>query len=520
MNPSALLRTLVVFVICLPVAILLGYIIAGPFDYAFIGVVGAVVLTLIAPLLLRYHYALLVLGWNCTMIVFFLPGAPGVWLPLAAVSLTLSIIRRTIDSRYRFLSVPSLTWPLIALAVVVLVTAEATGGIGLRSFGGAVYGGKRYIFLFGAIVGYFALTAQKIPREQAGIYVALFFLGGLTNLIGDSLYFNSRALEFIYWFFPPTMNLLASGPSSLMGGATRFYGLSLASQTAAFFMMAKLGVRGIFTPHRPWRFVLFALFACLSLFGGFRSFLIFSSLVFCIQFCLEGGHRTVLLPILVGGLFLVATVALPFVQRFPLSVQRSLSFLPVPIDAGVAAEAEGSSQWRLQIWQAVMPQVPQYLLLGKGLAMSHEEVDYSLEQKSGAMSAFSADQIGLALAGDYHSGPLSVVIPFGIWGVIAFLWLMAAAVRVLYKNWRNGDPELRTVNGCLMALFIAKAIIFLFVVGGFYGDLATFVGYVGLSVSLNGGMAGPVPASVPEPAQQAGLPELLPRPRTAMGRSG
>src|ERR1019366_3211790 len=129
MNPSALLRTIVVFAICLPVAIFLGYIVAGPFDYTFVGGVGTVVLILIAPLLLRYHYALLVLGWNCTMIVFFLPSAPGVWMPLVAVSLTLSVIRRTIDSRYRFISVPSMTWPLVALAVVVLMTAEATGGI-------------------------------------------------------------------------------------------------------------------------------------------------------------------------------------------------------------------------------------------------------------------------------------------------------------------------------------------------------------------------------------------------------
>jgi hypothetical protein len=292
----------------------------------------------------------------------------------------------------------------------------------------------------------------------------------------------------------------------------------MASQSIAFFMMAKLGIRGIFTPHRPWRFVLFAMLAGMSLLGGFRSFLIMSILVFCIQFYLEGAHRTSLLPVLFGGLLLVSIVSLPFLRQFPLSIQRSLAFLPVPIDAGVLAEAEGSTEWRIQIWQAVLPQVPQYLLLGKGLAMTHEEIDYSLEQKSGAMSASSADQIGLALSGDYHSGPLSVIIPFGIWGVVGFLWLIGAAVRVLYKNWRHGDPALRTINACLLALFAAKVIVFLFVVGGLYGDIQMFAGYVGLSVSLNGGVAKPAPAPVPEPAQTSGLPDLLPRPRTAMGR--
>jgi len=517
-NPSALLRTIVVFAICLPVAIFLGYIIAGPFDYTFVGVVGTVVLILIAPLLLRYHYALLVLGWNCAMIVFFLPGAPGVWMPLVAVSLVLSVVRRTIDSRYRFISVPSMTWPLVVLAVLVLVTAEATGGIGLRSLGGAVYGGRRYILMLVGILGYFALTAQRIPREQAGIYITLFFLGGITIVIGDTLYFQSRALEFIYWFFPPTMSLLGGGVDTITGGAMRFMGLGMACQVLGYLMLARLGIRSIFTPHRPWRFALFALLAGMSLVGGYRSYLIMFVLMFCVQFYLEGAHRTRLLPVLLGGLLLFGIVSLPFLRQFPLSIQRSLAFLPLPVDAGVRANAEASSEWRINIWKAVLPQVPQYLLLGKGLAMTHEELDYSVEQQSGAMRAVSADQDALAVSGDYHNGPLSVIIQFGIWGVVVFLWLIGAGIRVLYRNYRYGDPELRIVNSCLLALFVAKVLVFLFVYGGASGDVQIFVGYVGLGVSLNGGMAKPVPEPVPEPAQASGLPDLLPRPRTAMGR--
>jgi hypothetical protein len=29
-------------------------------------------------------------------------------------------------------------------------------------------------------------------------------------------------------------------------------------------------------------------------------------------------------------------------------------------------------------------------------------------------------------AGDYHNGPLSILIPFGLFGMIAFLWLLGA----------------------------------------------------------------------------------------------
>ena len=129
-------------------------------------------------------------------------------------------------------------------------------------------------------------------------------------------------------------------------------------------------------------------------------------------------------------------------------------FFPIPVDLDVRAEAEESWDWRIRIRDAVLPQVPHYLLLGKGLAMTHEELDYSLAQSAGTMGTTSADQIGLALAGDYHNGPLSIVIPFGIWGVATFLWFLTAGLRVLYRNYKYGDESLRIVNSvCLPCLW-------------------------------------------------------------------
>ena len=104
------------------------------------------------------------------------------------------------------------------------------------------------------------------------------------------------------------------------------------------------------------------------------------------------------------------------------------------------------------------------------------------------------------LAGDYHSGPLSIIIPFGIWGVIGFLWFLVASVRALYFNYRNGDESLKKINTFLLAYFIARVLNYFFIFGGFYGDLAIFCGIIGLSLSLNGGLRQParVPAVIPK----------------------
>jgi len=89
------------------------------------------------------------------------------------------------------------------------------------------------------------------------------------------------------------------------------------------------------------------------------------------------------------------------------------------------------------------------------------------------------------LAGDYHNGPLSVLIPFGIWGLAAFVWLMVAGARFLYTNFREGAPELRQINAFLLALFLARILFFCFVFGTLHGDLYHFAGILGLSVALN-----------------------------------
>ena len=56
-----------------------------------------------------------------------------------------------------------------------------------------------------------------------------------------------------------------------------------------------------------------------------------------------------------------------------------------------------------------------------------------------AFQSIDESQQGLAISSDFHNGPLSVIIPLGIWGVIAVLWLMIAGIWVTYCNYRYGD---------------------------------------------------------------------------------
>lgn len=188
--------------------------------------------------------------------------------------------------------------------------------------------------------------------------------------------------------------------------------------------------------------------------------------------------------ILIG--ILLAAVLLPVVDKLPHSVQRALSVLPIEVDPLVRYSAEVSSEWRIAIWKIIVPEIPQYLLLGKGYALNAKEMEMMSDlEKAGRGTSMDV----ALLAGDYHSGPLTVIISFGIFGALAFIWFLAASLRVLYRNYRYGEPALRNLNTLLLAYFAARVVFFFFVFGSFHTDLFLFTGIIGLSVSLNGGVA-------------------------------
>jgi O-antigen ligase len=176
---------------------------------------------------------------------------------------------------------------------------------------------------------------------------------------------------------------------------------------------------------------------------------------------------------------------LPFANKLPLSFQRTLSILPVEVDPVARASAESSTTWRLNMWKLVLPQIPRYLLLGKGYGLKTHELEILGSQTTGSQE--SSMEMAM-IAGDFHNGPLSVIIPFGIFGAIGFLWFLYASYKVLWQNYRYGDPKISSLNRFLLAFFVARVVFFFAVFGSLYSDMFVFCGIIGLSVALNGGV--------------------------------
>jgi hypothetical protein len=171
-----------------------------------------------------------------------------------------------------------------------------------------------------------------------------------------------------------------------------------------------------------------------------------------------------------------------FSTKLPLTFQRALSFLPIRVDPMAATAAKSSLTWRFEMWKEVATDVPRYLLKGKGYVIDPTEMFFSHINSGG----FDLASEWAIVAGDYHNGPLSVLIPFGIWGALAFIWFLFVSVRLLHRFCIYGDPDLRLINNLLLACFVTRIVFFIFLVGGLSADLPYFVSLIGLAVCLNG----------------------------------
>jgi hypothetical protein len=499
-NAFLLFRSLLIYGICLPLAILLGYMLSDPLSLVSVGTVAVIFALLSLPLFLKWHYPWLFACWNLSAVAFLLPGRPDFATLMCGISLLISILQYTLNKQNKFIIVPSLIRPLVFILVVVIATAKLTGGFGMAITGSTNMGGRRYLMIFTAVIGFFALTARRIPPNRVTLYFCLFFLGGVSAAISNLASVVAPGLYFLFLIFPTdSSGVAALTDSNSVVGVHSLYsrlgGLSMACTAVFCVMLALYGIRGLFDLRKYWRLPLFLLVVMLGMFGGYRSAAITFIAIFALVFYFEGLMRSRLMPIFAVAFIFTAALSLPFFDHFPLSVQRSLAFVPgLKLDPVAEMDAKGSTEWRLQMWKNVVPEIPRYLILGKGLSINQAELA-TVNNIGAAVGEVGEGQV---LSGDYHSGPLSLIITFGIPGVITFFWFVFAGVRALYHNYKFGDEAHKRLNTFLLAYFLCKVLIFFTIFGSFYSDLTLFAGLLGLSVAINGGVKSPVAVPVPK----------------------
>lgn len=504
-NSFAITRAHLIYGVCLPVAVVIGYLLAEPMESGSMAVVVLVLSILSIPLLMRWHHTLLVMSINSVILPYFLPGRPNLWMVMVMISLFFLALDRSLGRDVQFLKARWVSYSLIFLGVVVVATAWLNGGLGIAALGSSTYGGRKYVGVLAAICLYFALSTTDIKPGRAKLYLAFYFLSSLLLLVSYSAAFWGRPFYFLVELFPieGTVNegiigQTVAGPTEI----SRFSTLAMPGFASCCFLLAMFGAKGILDWKKPWKFGMLCVAIIATSLGGYRSELILVLLLFGALFYAEGLFRTkyvwaVILGTTLGGIFLATSS-----RSLPPPIQRTLSFVPyIDLDPDIRMNAQGSTDWRVEIWKRALPEVPKHLIKGKGYAIDPQELE-AIQMLAANVASLSED--GALLSGDYHSGPLSLIIPFGLFGVAAFAWFLVASIKALHRNYVYGDPECTNINRFLLCYFVMKLVFFVTIFGGFSSDMVTFTGLIGMSVSLNGGVRQPL-----EPKPEPAMDELL-----------
>jgi hypothetical protein len=402
-------------------------------DHIFLGrklalIAGLIFTVVIACYTVKSGNQLFMFGFVALPFILMLMNRPGLTLVLSLIldatnipiplinSGTLGVLGKTLLIAVAFLGVllGQRPWKgdklveqrFLKLFAAIILILMVFRGSGLRFLGSSTWGGTMYIFLLVGIAFYFAVNGLSLSNRQikqvvwgslvAGIIGALVRRMGWTQAAELSEVGASRLM----WLTPLAMSILP------------------------FAFVLK--------PKKVHLLNLLILFICLLLIGltGFRSRLVAMLMISfgCGYFLVRNKTRFILLMVVVGlfcwgGLVLIS-------PKLPMGLQRSISFVPgVQIQSQVADNALNSIEWRVEIWKYCLEQAPQYLFLGRGSAFDvHEAVENLTSHDIATFSPWFA-----FTTRSYHSGPLTLLIDYGLPGFVVVLCL---GIIIFHRLWK------------------------------------------------------------------------------------
>jgi hypothetical protein len=383
----------------------------------------------------------------------------------------------------RRLHKPQTSWLELILLLNVLWIASvfARNPVGVRALGTEMLGGRPYFEIAVACCAFWVLTRTIIPAAYARMFPILMATGA----------FFSSSLGVLTTLFPGLTPLISPFYAGVDTASWLSGDLStgVEEKTGRFFQLRGFGTEGasvmvaLYKPVtllNPFNIVpagVFSLCILAIFLSGFRSALIGIGFSFIIASYFWDGHKGAVKAIFVAlvGIALLVTMQ-TLGLKLPLSAQRALSVIPAEWDRDALESAQGTSEWRVDMWNTVLTNPDLYLrnpLLGTGFGFSERDLEIQLQASLGESSYIGGSQYEAQLvSGAFHNGPLSTLRYAGAVGFLLYYLLMFTMLAfsfALVKSTR-GSPYF------YLAIFLALTttyapISFTFIYGAYDGAL-------------------------------------------------
>lgn len=323
---------------------------------------------------------------------------------------------------------------LLIINFLYLVTVWVRNPAGVRIFETEIVGGRAYITILIAMMGYFVLRnafpSDKFARIAPLVICASFLIHAGINIMTEHFPAVGR---FIYPIYTGVdISDLVASTTSTENERLTSYGMLVYP-----LMMLLCAYYRPITLLSPTNLPGLAGF-CLSLtaiaLSGFRStlFQLGGFMVVGTVLRKKWGDLLGLSAIGVVGVAIIVIASNAGIT-VPYGFQRALSFLPVGLDNSAKSDADDSKEWRLEMWKDAWnsPEIINNKVLGDGFGFRQDVLRLIMRRLMTGEGVEGAKSYELhMLQGSFHSGPLSAIRFVGIVGLsLLLIWMIGTLVR-------------------------------------------------------------------------------------------
>ena len=333
---------------------------------------------------------------------------------------------------------------VLLINFLYLATVFARNPVSMRSLGGGgggdMIGGRNYFTLSMFFLAYFVLNHCRIsPRIALNLPWMIAFSGALGSLIFvlTSIFPFTATFIFPFWsdVDSEAYSVMARGGTSFGQEAefTRLTGLAGIARPLILLLISYFPPARLLFPHPLLPFLLFYPSLIIIALSGFRNEIMFTGAYIFIANAIRRMWLWALFFIIIP---LFGIVFLAFINQggdlVPLAAQRAFSFLPLGWNKKVVADADGSVDWRVDMWKdALSGGFIKNKLLGDGFGFDRAAMNLIVdEMQGGAGFVGGSRHEAHMIRGSFHSGPLSSIRFVGIVGLVLILCLMGVVFRL------------------------------------------------------------------------------------------
>jgi hypothetical protein len=382
---------------------------------------------------------------------------------------------------------------LIYINLAYLATVYVRNPAGFWAMQTSVVGGRPYFEILLAFGAFLILSRVQITDFIAKIFPLFFVIPAWCVAILDVV---ARLVPQLAYPLAMMYSGIGGSVGSVSGviqqeerlGETRMTGLQFAGLSSVLALCAKFNPITLISPLHPFRVLLFGV-ALLAIFlSGFRSMILFAMVAFLLATVLRGNLRNLWIA---GAGMLLGLVALISVQgslvQLPLTVQRTLSWLPGDWSPQAVADAEGSTQWRVEMWAWAWndDRILRDRTWGQGFGLSLDDMNLIANSlmagQGGANLLGGSDRENFMITGSFHSGPLSTIKYIGVVGLALYYPLMCYMALLAWRLCIRA----RGTKAFTLALFVGIPIIyepfnFVIIFGGLDSNYPQLLFWAGL----------------------------------------